>query len=89
MLRRFTELDILVQCNAEFFLSRRTARKALSLLRDGRIHFLGSDAHNTNDRAPNLGPALELIRRKLGDSAIARLRSLEDLIDHGGEAPMI
>ena len=83
MLNRFTDLDILVQCNAEFFLSRRSARKALSLLRDGRIHFLGTDAHNTNDRAPNLGPALELIRKKLGDAALERLRSIEGLIDEG------
>ena len=83
MLSRFTALDILVQCNAEFFLSRRSARKALSLLRDGRIHFLGTDAHNTNDRAPNLGPALELIRKKLGDAALERLRSIEGLIDEG------
>ena len=86
MLNRFTELDMLVQCNAEYFLSRRTSRKALSLLRDGRIHFLGSDAHNTVDRAPNLGPALEMIRKKLGDDVLTNLRKMEELIDGESEA---
>ena len=87
MLERFASLDILIQCNAEFFLSRRTSRKALSLLRDRRIHFLGTDAHNTTDRAPNLGSALELIRKKLGEPALERLQRMEELIDGGREAP--
>ena len=87
ILNRFTDLDILVQCNAEYFISRRSTRKALSMLRDGRVHFLGSDAHNIKDRAPNLGSALVLIRKKLGDAALERLQSTEVLIDGGREAP--
>ena len=83
MLERLTGMDVFIQCNAEFFLTRRTTRKALSLLRDGRIHFLGSDAHNTSDRSPNLGPALDLIGRKLGETALERLRDMEELIDEG------
>ena len=65
-LRAFLEEELLVQCNAEFFLSHRTRRKALRLLQDGFIQFLGSDAHNLGDRAPNLAQALELIAEKLG-----------------------
>lgn len=77
---QFMDLDVLIQCNAEFFLSRRTSRKALKLLREERIHLLGSDAHNTGSRPPNLAPALELIESKLGGRAIDRLRDLEELI---------
>lgn len=64
-LRAFAE-ELLVQCNAEFFLSRRTRRRALRLLQDGFVQFLGSDAHDLSDRAPNLAQALELIGEKLG-----------------------
>ena len=76
-IRALLEQDILVQCNAEFFLTRRSQRRALELLRDGTIRFLGTDAHNTLSRAPNLEPALELIRRKLGPSALERLEEID------------
>ncbi len=87
-IRAFMDMDILIQCNASFFLNRRTQRKALKLLRDGRIHFLGSDAHNTSSRAPNLGGALELIEKKLGPSAIDYLLDMEELIGPGGDLPI-
>ena len=86
ILDEFMEMDVFIQCNAEFFLSRRTSRKALRLLEEGRIHFLGSDAHNLSSRAPNLGEALELIERKLGGGAIRRLRELERLTGVDREA---
>lgn len=79
-IRRFLQMDVLIQCNAEFFLSRRTAGKALRMLREEQIHFLGSDAHNMRSRAPNLGPALALIERKLGPRALDRLAALEGMI---------
>jgi len=79
-IRRFMDMNILIQCNAEFFLSRRTGRKALRLLKEERIHLLGSDAHNMSSRAPNLGPALDLIEKKLGTYAIDRLLDFEELI---------
>lgn len=79
-IRRFFQMDVLIQCNAEFFLSRRTAGKALRMLREEKIHFLGSDAHNLRSRAPNLGPALALIERKLGPRALDRLFALEGMI---------
>ena len=77
---RFLQTDVLIQCNAEFFLTRRTAGKALRMLREEKIHFLGSDAHNMGSRAPNLGPALALIERKLGPRALDRLFALEGMI---------
>ena len=77
LLDQFFDLDILFQSNASFFLSRKTARHALRLLRDRRIHFLGSDAHNISDRPPNLGPALEMIDQRLGTEALAYLESYD------------
>ena len=74
----FWDLDVLIQCNASFFLSRWTARRALAMFRKGMIHFLGSDAHNMSSRPPNYGQALEVIEKKLGQEALDRLEANEE-----------
>ena len=84
-MERFMGMDLLIQCNAEFFLAKHTSRKAMALLRDERIHFLGSDAHNLSSRAPDLGEALQRIEKKLGPAAMERLLALEERIDAGRE----
>ena len=73
MLRRLEELPVLVQANASFFLQPATANMALRLLRQDRIHLLGSDCHNMTDRPPNLGGALERIRAKTGEELLDRV----------------
>ena len=79
MIRCFMEeTGVLIQCNAGFFLNRKTSRKALHMLKKGQIHFLGSDAHNTDSRQPNLGPALELIGKKLGQEPLDRLEQISE-----------
>ena len=55
------EEGILMQCNASFFLSWKTRRKACRMLHEGRIHFLGSDSHNMSSRPPRLGDAMAVI----------------------------
>lgn len=52
---------ILMQCNAEFFLSWKTKRKACRMLAEGRVHLLGSDSHNMSARPPRLGEALSVV----------------------------
>ncbi|MCC8356925.1 MAG: capsular polysaccharide biosynthesis protein [Oscillospiraceae bacterium] len=79
ILADFMGLDIYIQCNAEFFLTRKTARRALHMLENGQIQFLGSDAHNTTTRPPNLFPARELIRQKMGQDALDYLAEYESL----------
>lgn len=70
---RLAELPVLVQANASFFLRRSTRSLALRMLKKGQIHLLGSDCHNVKYRAPALGTAVEVIRRKLGRSALVTL----------------
>lgn len=70
---RLEELPVLVQANASFFLRRATRSMALRMLKKGQIHLLGSDCHNTDHRPPKLGDAVEVIRRELGEPALARL----------------
>ena len=59
-----TNPDILIQCNAEFFIESRTAHKAVSMLKKGCIDLLGSDSHNLSSRRPNLAEAYNIIERK-------------------------
>lgn len=80
LLHRLEQLPVMVQANAEFFLKKNTSRMALRLLRDGKIHFLGSDCHNLKSRIPNLGDALGLIEKKLGAETIERINSFEEKI---------
>lgn len=81
ILKRLESLPVLVQANAEFFLNKTTANMALRMLRRGQIHLLGSDCHNLDDRAPNLGAARTRIAQKLGDEALDWLKRFETLFD--------
>ena len=63
---RFLNSDILMQSNADFFIGA-TGRKALSLLKNPSIHFLGSDCHNLITRPPRMGEAMAVIRKRMGD----------------------
>lgn len=67
------ELPVLVQANAEFFLKRSTQRMAMHMLKEDRIHLLGSDCHNMRSRRPNLDAAVKRIVARLGDGAIERV----------------
>lgn len=58
------DADILCQCNADVFLHWRTRQKALQLLREKKIHLLGSDSHNMSRRPPRLGEALALLGKE-------------------------
>ena len=71
---RLADLPVLVQANAEFFLS---GKKGMTMLQEHRIHLLGSDCHNLTDRKPNLGSAAEKIGRRLGKEALRWVRANE------------
>lgn len=77
---RLKELPVLVQANAEFFLSSSTRRMALRMLKKGQIHVLGSDCHNLKDRKPNLGDAVRLIQERLGPEHLDWIRTHEQEI---------
>ena len=75
----FTQ-DILIQCNAESFLSVKTRKKVLRMLEDGQIDFLGSDCHGDTVRAPNMGEAYRVISQKLRGDAINKLNEFGDFV---------
>ena len=71
--RRLLESGILMQVNASFFTEFFTRHKALSHLKNGHIHFLGSDCHNTTSRPPNIGKAYEIICKKQGEIYLSQM----------------
>lgn len=71
------KLPVLVQASGSFFTNRSTKSLALKLLREDKIHLLGSDCHNLSSRPPNLREALSVIENKFGKNAILHINSIE------------
>ncbi len=67
---------VLMQSNADCFLPFFAGRKALRLLREDRIHLLGTDCHNMTSRPPQMDEALWVIRRRLGEEKLAQIDEL-------------
>lgn len=63
---------IYFQCNAEAFLAFMNRQRALNLMKNGYIHFLGSDCHNLSSRPPLLDKANAAIEKKFGRAFLAR-----------------
>ena len=76
----FLDNNILLQSNAEFFLPFLSRIRALKLLKQGRIHLLGSDCHNMSDRAPRLKEARTIIRNRADDDVLDYMDELGRLI---------
>lgn len=77
---RLAELPVLVQANASFFLNASTRRLALRLLREDKIHLIGSDCHNMSARKPNMGQAIAIIEKQLGVEALDRIQSYQQML---------
>lgn len=73
-----------MQCNALFFLSWRTKRKAVKMLQRGEIDVLGSDCHNMTARPPRLGEAMQVIQKSVERDVWREFqRNLPDLSGKG------
>ena len=68
------ESGILMQVNGSFLTAMASKRKALSLLQEGMVQFIGSDCHNLTDRSPQLEKAFQVIRKKLGDDYMNQMK---------------
>lgn len=73
-------LPVLVQASGSFFTSSGTRRLAMKLLKEDKIHLLGSDCHNMTSRPPELNKAKEAIVKYLGEPAIRRINKLSQQI---------
>ncbi len=68
--KRLQQMPVVVQANADFFLRPPTSLMALRMLQKGQIQLLGSDCHNLTSRPPNLGEAIEGIKKRLGSEYV-------------------
>ena len=67
---RLRDAGVFIQSNAEFFISPSTRPNALDMLRNNKIHILGSDTHNTSSRPQMIGEAKTIIREQLGEDTL-------------------
>ncbi len=72
VLVRLYQSGIRMQFSADYFLDFWSRRKAISMLRRGEIHIIGSDCHNITARPPNVGDAYKAIAKKLGEGFAAK-----------------
>ena len=89
ILKRLSEMPVVVQANAGFFLRVSTRSMALRMLRKNQIQILGSDCHNVAKRPPNLGTAYQLIEDRLGASMVNRINQCGADILFDGCSPRI
>ncbi len=74
---------VLMQSNADFFLSFFTRGKALRMLESGYIHLLGTDCHNMTSRPPRMAEGRRAIRDKLGKRALREIDELGETLLEG------
>ncbi len=65
--------DVLMQCNATFFLDRKTRKKAIKMVQNREVDLIGSDCHSVDHRPPLCGQAAEAIRSALGEEPLQRM----------------
>lgn len=80
--QQLLQQGVLLQCNAEAFVDRTTRRWALGQLKQGNIHFLGSDAHNLTARPPKMDQAAQIISKKLGWGVLEELTAFSKEMLH-------
>ncbi len=67
-MRALLDMNVIVQVNTGNYLRFGTKRKALKMLSDGTVQLLSSDTHNSSERPPNFGAAIDAIKKaKLED----------------------
>ncbi|MBQ8685491.1 MAG: hypothetical protein IJ514_04930 [Clostridia bacterium] len=58
---RLVEMGCLIQLNTRAFLEKTTRRFAFAMLKNGLVHCLGTDTHDTDSRAPDYQAARETV----------------------------
>lgn len=75
---RLLENGILMQMNSGFINDFRTRFRAMRLFKKSKVHFLGSDCHNTHSRAPDIGRAHSILLNKLGSNYMSGFSAYAD-----------
>lgn len=80
MLDQLFSLGLPTQISASAFLRFKTRGRALRCIKEGGAQLLISDCHDLDVRSPNIGEAMEVIRKKLGTRAEPFFRETDQLL---------
>ncbi len=65
-----------IQINAEALHTKfRTRSFIKNLLKEGKVHFIATDAHDTSERGPYIGEAVRYVAKKYGEQYCSRIFS--------------
>lgn len=78
------DVGALIQCNASYFNLKSTRGKALKMLKNGRIQFIGSDCHNLEERKPDYLNALSVIGSKYSGECLNDLKLWQNVFEKSG-----
>ncbi len=70
---QLSENGMLMQVNSGFFIRMRTRRTGVNLLREQRVHFLGTDCHDLKSRKPTMDRAVSCISKTLGSEYLQNM----------------
>lgn len=73
VVRKLYENGVLMQVNASFFEGFTKKHKALKLLNNGKIDFIGSDCHNMTTRPPKIAKAYNEIKKRFGQDFVVQM----------------
>jgi len=81
-IREVLDLGVPVQVSADVLLRPLARGGAMKLLRQHQAHLVASDCHDCVNRPPNLAEAMDVLRKKLGESAVKQLiRRADELVE--------
>lgn len=63
---RLLQNGILFQVNADFLTGWKNRSRAIRMMKQEEIHFIGSDCHNLTSRSPNAEEGYAQVEKKLG-----------------------
>lgn len=72
---RLLELPVLIQVNSSSLVGFFPSKAVLSLFREDRVHFLGSDCHNLTNRSPDLEKGRAVLEKRFGQDYLLRFDS--------------
>lgn len=78
-------MGALLQMNCDFLNHFTTRRKALKFIKKGYVSLLGTDCHNTGERAPKYNTADEYLKKKLSAHRYERFHKKQRRILSGAE----
>lgn len=74
-IKKLQKEGCLLQLNSEYFIDKKTERKAIKFVKKGLVDLIGSDMHNVSSRPQTLGKTISIIMEKCGPDYIYKLEN--------------